>query len=64
MATNQPDEQAQLTALKALMATLQSQLQALQNNPVVAPPIVFARTPALNKGTKLLDYGVKTGSIV
>jgi hypothetical protein len=64
MATNQPDQQAQLTALKALTAMLQSQLQALQNNPVVAPPIVFAQTPSLIKGTKLLDYGVKTGSIV
>jgi hypothetical protein len=52
MAANQPDQQAQLTALKALTATLQSQLQALQNNPVVTPPIVFVQTPALNKGTQ------------
>jgi hypothetical protein len=42
MAANQPDQQAQLMALKALTAMLQSQLQALQNNPVIAPPIDFA----------------------
>ncbi len=64
MAVNQPDQQAQLMALKALTVMLQSQLQALQNNLAIAPPIVFAQTPALYKGTKLLNYGVKTGSIV